>query len=92
MALYAALFDYIDDQERIAEVRPAHRAYLQHLLNDGTLHEAGRFGDERGGLIVYNTASEADARELLRHDPFMEEGVITDVSVREWKVIFSARG
>ena len=92
MALYAAHFAYIDDQDRIAEVRPAHRAYLQQLLDEGTLHEAGRFGDERGGLIVYNTDTEADARELLRHDPLMKEEIITDLTVREWKVIFSARG
>lgn len=90
MALYAAIFSYIDDQERIAEVRPAHRAYLQQLLDAGTLHEAGRFGDERGGMIVYNTASEAEARNLLARDPFTTEGVITDATVREWKVIFSA--
>lgn len=74
MALYAAIFSYVDDQERIAEVRPAHRAYLQKLLDEGTLHEAGRFGDERGGLIVYRTESEGVARDLLSKDPFTTEG------------------
>lgn len=90
MALYAALFTYVADPDRIEEVRPAHRDYLRRLLDDGTLHEAGRFGHERGGLIVYNTEAEGVARALLDNDPFTTEGVISIDSVQEWKVILSA--
>lgn len=90
MALYAAIFSYVDDPDRVAAVRPAHRAYLQKLLDEGTLHEAGRFGDERGEMIVYNTSTAQEAQELLAADPFTTEGVIVDPSLREWKVIFSA--
>ena len=90
MALYAALFTYVADSDRIEEVRPAHREYLRHLLDQGTLHEAGRFGHERGGLIVYNTESEAEARDALANDPFTIGGVISIDSVQEWKVILSA--
>jgi uncharacterized protein len=90
MALYAALFTYVADPERIDEVRPAHRAYLRSLLDEGSLHEAGRFGHERGGLIVYNVETESEARALLAADPFTTEGVISIDSVQEWKVILSA--
>ncbi|HEV2127876.1 MAG TPA: YciI family protein [Thermomicrobiales bacterium] len=90
MTLYAALFTYVADPARIDEVRPAHREYLKQLLDEGTLHEAGRFGDERGGLIVYNTESESDARTLLDRDPFSTSGIISIDSVQEWKVILSA--
>lgn len=90
MALYAALFTYVADQERIEAVRPVHRQYLRRLLDEGILHEAGRFGHERGGLIVYNVGSEAEAREVLDNDPFTTGGVISIDSVQEWKVILSA--
>lgn len=89
MALYAALFTYVADPDRIDEVRPAHREYLKTLLDSGSLHEAGRFGHERGGLIVYSTETESEARGLLDRDPFTLEGVISIDSVQEWKVIFS---
>lgn len=89
MALYDALFDYVADPQRIEEVRPAHRAYLKQLLDEGKLHEAGRFGHERGGLIVYHAESESAARGMLYRDPFATEGIIRIDSVQEWVVIYS---
>lgn len=92
MALFAATLTYIDDADRIAEVRPTHREYLQKLLDEGKLHESGPFTDDSGALIVYNADSEADARELLAGDPFTTSGVISDATVKEWKVVMSSVG
>ena len=92
MALFAANLTYVDDADRIAEVRPTHRQYLQSLLDAGKLHESGPFTDDSGALIVYIADSEADARELLANDPFTMNGVISDATLKEWKVVFDARG
>jgi uncharacterized protein YciI len=92
MALFAANLTYTEDKDRIAEVRPTHREYLQSLLDAGKLHESGPFTDDSGALIIYNADSEADARELLANDPFTKNGVITDASLKEWKVVFDSRG
>lgn len=92
MALFAANLTYTDDADRIAEVRPTHRQYLQSLLDAGKLHESGPYTDDTGALIVYVADSEADARELLANDPFTTNGVISNVTLKEWKVVFDARG
>lgn len=92
MALFAANLTYVDDAEKIAEVRPTHREYLQSLLDSGKLHESGPYTDDSGALIVYNAESEADARELLANDPFTINGVISDAILKEWKVVFDSRG
>ncbi len=92
MALFTATLTYTDDAEKIAQVRPTHREYLQSLLDAGKLHESGPFTDDSGALIIYNAESEADAREMLANDPFSTSGVVVKATVREWKVVFSSIG
>jgi uncharacterized protein YciI len=92
MALYTATLTYTDDQDKIQEVRPTHRKYLQSLVDSGRLHESGPFTDDSGALIIYIADSEADARELLANDPFTINGVITEATVKEWKIVMSSVG
>ena len=92
MALYAATLTYTDDKDKIQEVRPTHRQYLQSLVDSGRLHESGPFTDDSGALIIYNAASEAEAREMLANDPFSINGVVTEATVREWKIVMSSVG
>ncbi|HEV2127874.1 MAG TPA: YciI family protein [Thermomicrobiales bacterium] len=92
MALYAATLTYTEDKDKIQEVRPTHREYLQKLVESGKLHESGPFTDDSGSLIVYRVESEAEARELLANDPFTTSGVITDATVKEWKIVMSSVG
>ena len=92
MALYTATLTYTDDKDKIQEVRPTHRKYLQSLVDSGRLHESGPFTDDSGALIIYNADSEADARELLANDPFTINGVITEATVKEWKIVMSSVG
>lgn len=92
MALYTAILTYTDDKEKIAQIRPTHREYLRTLVDDGRLHESGPFTDDSGALIIYSADSEADARELLANDPFTISGVITDATVKEWKIVMSTVG
>jgi uncharacterized protein YciI len=92
MALYTATLTYTDDKDKIQQVRPTHREYLKSLVDSGRLHESGPFTDDSGALIIYVADSEADARELLANDPFTINGVITEATVREWKIVMSTVG
>ena len=92
MALFTATLTYTDDNEKIQQVRPTHRKYLQTLVDSGKLHESGPFTDDSGALIIYIADSEADARELLANDPFTINGVITEAVVKEWKIVMSTVG
>jgi uncharacterized protein YciI len=84
MARFVALMTF-GDRERRLEVRPRHREYLAELHGQGKLHESGPFADETGALIVYEAASEAEARSLIDADPYFSAGVISSVEVREWR-------
>lgn len=89
MAYFAAMLSYGDDVERRQEVRPSHREYLQGLLAEGKLLMSGPFGDDSGAIIVYEAADVAEAQELLSNDPFAQQGVIVDATIKEWKVVMS---
>ena len=92
MALYTATLTYTEDKDKIQEVRPTHRQYLQSLVDAGKLHESGPFTDDSGALIIYNADSEAEARELLASDPFTTNGVIVEATLKEWKIVMSTVG
>jgi uncharacterized protein YciI len=84
---YAAFIQY-GNQERIAEVRPKHRAYLSGLQERGALVASGPFSDDSGALIIYEAESEAAARRLIEADPFKEAGVFQSIELKEWRQVF----
>ncbi|KAF7963731.1 hypothetical protein AWV80_06315 [Cupriavidus sp. UYMU48A] len=67
---FAAFVEYVSEPERLAQLRPAHRAYLQDLLQQGRLVVAGPFADGTGALFVYEVANESEASKLAANDPF----------------------
>jgi uncharacterized protein YciI len=71
-------------------VRPKHREYLSDLLEQGKLHESGPFADDKGALIIYEAADEAEARALIAADPYTDAGVVATNDLREWKRVFPA--
>jgi uncharacterized protein len=89
MARFAAILTFGEEAARLA-VRPRHREYLQSLLDAGKLHLSGPWADDSGALIVYEAPDLAAAQALLAADPYIAAGVLADVQLREWKVIFSA--
>jgi uncharacterized protein YciI len=88
MAKFAAIVTFGDKAARDA-TRPEHRVYLKSLYDAGKLHESGPFLDDEGALIVYECASEAEARAQFEADPYSHaEGVVADVQIREWTLVF----
>jgi len=79
----------IGDQATRDAVRPVHREYLQKLMTDGKLFEAGPFTDGAGSLLIYEAADEAEARAILAGDPYSQTpGVIESADIREWVRVF----
>jgi uncharacterized protein YciI len=65
--------------EREAQIVGAHFSYLEKLVAEGTVIMAGRTlnADERTfGIVVFLAESEAQAKELVRNDPAVENGVM----------------
>ncbi|MDR7085582.1 uncharacterized protein YciI [Aeromicrobium panaciterrae] len=86
MAYFATTYRYNDDVERRGEVRPAHRDYLAGLTERGQLQVSGPFsdGEPGGALLVFVADTAADARALIDADPFVLDGLVAEVVVREW--------
>lgn len=92
MAKFAVIMTFGDHERRLA-TRPRHREYLAELLRRGQLHESGPWVDETGALLIYEAADEAEARAILAADPYSQEpGVVAAAEVKEWSVVFSAKG
>ena len=61
---------YIDSQERVAALRPAHREYMTQLLAEGRLVVGGPLTDGSGALFIYETESLATAEQIVAADPY----------------------
>lgn len=88
MLTHAVQYVYDDRRDLQDEVRPAHRAYLGGLADQGLLLGSGPYTDgDAGALLVFSTEDRAQLDALLAADPFDHAGVISSVGVRTWNVV-----
>ncbi|KRV47600.1 hypothetical protein AQ490_06830 [Wenjunlia vitaminophila] len=71
--------------ERLA-ARPAHRAHLNRLHQEGHLLAAGPWADESGALLVF-TVDRPELDAILEADPYYRTPGVEVASVREWKPV-----
>lgn len=91
MSLYAVRYRYSDDAAGRDEHRPAHRAFLSGLAQEGVVVAAGPFTDGPAeALLLLQGQSAEQVRELLRQDPFAQQGIIDGVEIREWDVVIGS--
>ncbi|HWV24823.1 MAG TPA: YciI family protein [Thermomicrobiales bacterium] len=89
MAYFTAIWTYGDDVERRQDVRPKHREYLQGLVDAGKVLMSGPFADDSGAVVIYDVADLSEAQELMSNDPFAQNGIIVDATVKEYKVVMA---
>lgn len=91
MSVYAVRYDYSEQAAARDEHRPAHRAFLAALADDGALLLSGPFADSPDGALIVLEADDAEAaRALLREDPFQQQGLVESVTVREWALVLGS--
>ena len=87
-------YTYIADPEAIAEHRPAHRAFLTGLADEGSLVLSGPLaagvGQPDGGLLVFRAGSPDEVLAKLADDPFQQQGIVESVEVRGWTPVLGA--
>lgn len=84
---FAVVLEYDPTDPKIDEFRPAHRAYLGGLKDEGKLALSGPFGENAGGLVVYEAPSLEAAQELVANDPFTIQGVTKKYTIRQWTIM-----
>lgn len=88
---YAAIAAYTSDASTIAKARPAHREYLNGLMQQGKLVISGPFSDDSGGLLVYEAETVEQVEKLIAEDPFAKQGVFVSWQIHPWNVVFVNR-
>jgi uncharacterized protein len=86
---FANYIHYIDELDRVASVRPGHRAYLANLLAEGKLAAAGPFADGTGALFIYEAESLELAHQLADEDPYTRNEVIRTQVITQWDLVYS---
>ncbi|MET4590190.1 YciI family protein [Arthrobacter sp. 754] len=85
MTVFAVEYVYAADSSAVLdEHRPAHRAWLAGLAEDGQLLTSGPYGDGAGALLIFKVQDEAALNDLLKQDPFAVAGAIAGIRSTEW--------
>ena len=79
--------EYVDDQAKVAAIRPKHREYMEQLRSSGQLIAGGQFLDGSGALFIYETASIQSARAIFAADPYSTGRVIAHNELKEWQLV-----
>lgn len=94
MTIFAVHYSYSDDTAARDEHRPAHRKFLGDLAADGVVLLSGPYASIEeapdAALILCAGSSAAELVELLRQDPFQQQGLVEQVAIREWTPILGA--
>jgi uncharacterized protein YciI len=81
---FVNLCHYIDDLNRVAELRPAHRRYMARLDSENKLWAAGPFADGTGALFIYEAEDLFAAEEIRRADPYFMEKAFATSELAAW--------
>ena len=68
--------------EAIMAVYPRHKAVVDAFVARGEVIGIGPFADRGGSLAIFR--SREAAKEFVKQDPFILEGLIESYDLREW--------
>ena len=93
MSYFLVRYRYSDDTAGRDEHRADHRAFLSGLAEEGVAIATGPLRDGPAeAVLLFRGESVEQIRELLREDPFAQQGLIESVEVREWDVVIGSVG
>lgn len=67
--------------EQIMQVYPRHKVVVDKFIRQGDVVGIGPFMD-RGNMAIFKTRAAAEA--FVKEDPFILEGLVASVTIREW--------
>ncbi|GAA1746771.1 YciI family protein [Kocuria aegyptia] len=91
---FAVTYVYGGPADVLAARRPEHRTYLGGLVAQGHLLASGPFDDAAapGALLIFAAEDAAEVERLSDEDPLVRHGVVTERTVRPWKVVLGRVG
>lgn len=91
MKYFAATYTY-GEPSLVDDTRPAHREFIASQLSLGRIVGSGPFADGDQALIILqlpDSATEADAANVLDQDPYTVEGALAAREIREWNPVMN---
>lgn len=87
--LYLILLTYVRPSEEVTTHLEEHRAYLRRAYAEGHFIVSGPRAPATGGVILARAASEEAVWDLIRADPFHQQG-IAEYQVIAFDALWSA--
>jgi len=82
--VYLMISTYLAPVDQVDQARDAHLAFVDDLERAGVLVSAGRQDPPVGGVILLDVDTEAEARELMAPDPYLQQG-LAEYTATNWK-------
>jgi uncharacterized protein YciI len=78
---------YIGDAKKVASVRPAHRAFMSNLGEQGRLVAGGPLTDGSGAIFIYEADNLDAAEAIFAKDPYTLAGVVASHTMQAWEIV-----
>jgi uncharacterized protein YciI len=86
MAWFVKIEAGIVDKATFDQYVPAHKAYVQELIDQGHQASTGYWQQRGGGMLLFTADSMAEAESIVRRDPFVIHHCVT-YELHEWNVV-----
>ena len=78
----------IVDKVRFDQFIPAHKIYVQSLIDRGQCATTGYWGDYGGGMLLFQAESLSEAMAIAEADPLIFNHCV-DYEVHEWCIVLT---
>lgn len=74
------------DKATFDQYVPAHKAYVQELIEKGHQAKTGYWGCRGGGMMLFCAESMDEAQAIVARDPLVQNGCV-HYKLYEWRVV-----
>lgn len=74
------------DKPTFDQYVPAHKAYVQSLIESGHQAKTGYWAQQGGGMLIFKAESMDEAAAIVAQDPLVQNGCV-DYQLHEWRIV-----
>ncbi len=86
MPWFVKIEEGIVDKVTFDRYVPAHKAYVQDLINKGHQARTGYWARMGGGMMIFFANSMEEAQKIVDEDPLVKNGCVK-YQLYEWRVV-----
>ncbi len=86
MAWFVKIEEGIVDKTIFDRYVPAHKAFVQSLIEQGHQAKTGYWAQRGGGMLLFQAQSMEEARHIVARDPLIMNGCV-HYQLYEWNVV-----